>query len=209
MDDPLKDAPSDIGETGERRPPGRPRCESARKAILHAAYDLLRRDGLRTITMDSLARAAGVSKATIYRWWPSKEAVLMEGYLDAVQPRVTVPNTSSALADLQSQLHKVLEAMTGPDGEILCQIIACSQYCPEIKEAFRREVQGPRRADTRMLLQRAVELGEIRPDVDPEVAIDTLYGPLFHRLLTGFGTLDPEFADRVFQHFVAATCPRD
>lgn len=187
---------------------GRPRSEAARRAILEAAYDLLCREGLRAISMDSLARAAGVGKATIYRWWPSKEAVLMEGYLDAVETRVSFPRTDSALADLREQLHKVIDAVRGPDGAILCQILACAQHDQQIREAFQREVQDHRRRDARALLERAVENGEVRPDLDADVAIDALYGPLFHRLLTGHAPIDHEFADALFDVVTGGLRPR-
>lgn len=179
----------------ERRSPGRPRSEASRRAILDAAYLLLCRVGLREISMDSLASAAGVSKATIYRWWPSKEAVLMEGYLNAVELRVGFPRTDSPLDDLRTQLRNVMDTIRGPDGEILRQIIACGQHCSEILAAFREAVQEPRRRDAAALLSRAVAAGEVRADIDVEVTIDAIYGPIFHRLLTGHGDLDHRFAD--------------
>ncbi len=182
-------------EARKGRSPGRPRSEQARRAILDAAYALLRRDGLRAISMDSLAREAGVSKATIYRWWPSKESVLMEGYLHAVEVRISFPRTDSPFDDLRTQLHRVIDALAGPDGEILRQIIACGQYCPEVLDAFRKSVQEPRRRDARAMLERAIDRGEVRNDVDVDVAIDAIYGPVFHRLLTGHGPLDHGYAD--------------
>src|SRR5690606_26718308 len=179
----------------------------SRIAILEAAYSLLRNEGLRTISIESLARAAGVSKATIYRWWPSKEAVLMEGYLHAVEVRVAIPRTDSPLADLRTQLHRVVEAIRGPDGEILRQIIACGQYCPEVLDAFRTSVQEPRRRVSRALLEEAVEKGEVRGDVDVDVAIDAIYGPIFHRLLTRHGALDQAYADATLDTVLRGLAP--
>lgn len=198
----------DTQDTSEPRGPGRPRSEASRRAILDAAYALLRDEGLRAVSMDSLARSAGVSKATIYRWWPSKEAVLMEGYLDAVETRVSFPHTGSALDDLRVQLHRVIDTMKGPDGVILSQIIACGQYCPEIMNAFRGEVQEHRRKDAFALLRRAVAGGEVRSDIDVEVTIDALYGPVFHRLLTGHAPLDHAFADALFDTVTVGLRPR-
>ena len=80
------------------RSPGRPRCTVTRKAVLRAAYDLLAEGGLGRFTIESVAARSGVARTTIYRWWPSKGALAMEGFLEATAQDVNVPPTDSVMS---------------------------------------------------------------------------------------------------------------
>ena len=186
--------------TEETRPRGRPRSEKARTAILAAAIDLLLEQGLHAMSMDDVAQRAGVSKATIYRWWPSKELLA----LDALATAWATPtpdaqrNTGSLRGDLLAGLRTWLRQLKQrPYGRVIAGLVAQAQTDPEFAKLYREHFVQPRRANTRELLRRAIDRGEIPPDTNIDVTLDLLYGPIYHRLLHGHAPLTDRFAQQV------------
>src|SRR5579872_7517940 len=100
----------------EPRGRGRPRSVEAEAAILKATLQLLERKPLRKVTADAIARRAGVSKATIYKWWPNKTLVALDAYLAGMTERVSLPNTGSAEMDFTEQLKSVMGFYRSPLG---------------------------------------------------------------------------------------------
>lgn len=174
---------------------GRPRSESARQAVLRAAGDLLARDGFAGVTVEAIAAEAGVGKATIYRWWPGKAAVVMDAFLAATGPCAPFPDTGCLEEDLRGQMRALACALGGRMGTVLRGVLAEAQSDPEAAEAFRTRYLAPRRAETRRVLERARDRGQICPQADLETAADALYGPLFYRLTAGHAPLDSAFVD--------------
>ncbi len=174
---------------------GRPRSESSRQAILDAVRDLLIQSGYAAVTVEAIAAQAGVSKATIYRWWPGKAAVVLEAFLAASGPCPRRPDTGCPAADLREQLRGLAHALAGPVGTVLRGVLAEAQSDPEVAETLRVHYLAPRRAETCRLLERARAAGRISADTDVETAADTLVAPLFYRLLTGHAPPDAAFAD--------------
>src|SRR4051812_17961042 len=89
-----------------RQSPGRPRSEEARRAVLAASAHLVERDGYGTLTMEGIARSAGVSKQTVYRWWPSKAAVVLEALNEGAELLAPDPDTGSLESDLRPFLRQ-------------------------------------------------------------------------------------------------------
>ncbi len=172
---------------------GRPRSESAQQAILDAARDLLVQGGYAGVTVEAIAAQAGVSKATIYRWWPGKAAVVLEAFLAASGPCPRRPDTGCPEEDLRGQLQGLASALAGPVGTVLRGVLAEAQSDPEVAETFRTGYLAPRRAETCRLLERARAAGRISPDTDVEAAADALVGPLFYRLMTSHAPPDAAF----------------
>jgi AcrR family transcriptional regulator len=179
---------------------GRPRSEKARKAILRAARELLREGGPAAVTMEGVAARAGVGKPTVYRWWPDRHAVamaaLMEGEAEAAPSRAP----RSALQALRRQLATIAERFATPTGRHVTTMIAASDSETEFSKAFRNHFVLARRVEGRVLLEQAIREKEVRRELDVEVALDLLYGPLFFRLLMGHAPLDAAFVDRVLAH---------
>src|ERR1700728_2441727 len=98
---------------------GRPRDEAARAAILKAADAILEEKGIGGFTIEAVAARARVAKTTIYRWWPSKGALAMAGFLAETAPKISYPNSGSARADLISQLRRVASVYGGQNGRVL------------------------------------------------------------------------------------------
>jgi AcrR family transcriptional regulator len=168
---------------------GRHRSLQAEAAILKATLYLLERKPLRKVSADAIAKRAGVSKATIYKWWPNKTLVALDAYLAGMTERVVLPNTGSAEQDFTEQLQSVMEFYTSPLGRIFSQFLAEGQSDPGFLSLFRERFLYPRREAARLMLRRGVERGELNRELDPEIVIDLIYGPMVFRLLAGHGSL--------------------
>ena len=191
------------------RPPGRPRSERARRAILRAANELLEGEGFAAVTMEAIAERAEVSKATVYRWWPNRAAVVMDGFLSTVSSQVPFPHTGHAREDIRLHMRRLTEALGGKIGRTVAALIAEGQADPELAEALRSRWISVRRAEAREILDLGIERGELREGLDPEVAVDVLYGPIYYRMLVGHAPLDEAFADALADHIFAGLGARD
>ena len=184
----------------ETRPRGRPRSETAQTAILSAAIALLLDEGLHAMSMDDVAERAGVSKATIYRWWPSKELLA----LDALSTEWVTPtaakrgDTGSLRGDLLVYLRPWIRQLNDkPYGRVIAGLVAQAQTDPEFAKLYHEHFVLPRREATRLLFLRAIDRGEIRRDTDLEVSLDLLYGPIYHRMLHLHAPLNDRFTKDV------------
>ncbi len=191
------------------RPPGRPRSERARRAILRAANELLEGWGFAAVTVEAIAERAGVSKATVYRWWPNRAAVVMDGFLSTVSSEVPFPHTGHAREDIRLHMRRLTEAFGGQIGRTVAALIAEGQADPELAEALRSRWLLVRRAEAREILELGIERGELREDLDLEVAVDVLYGPIYYRLLVGHAPLDEGLADALADQIFAGLGARD
>ena len=198
-----------IENHSESRPPGRPRSERARRAILQAANELLESEGFAAVTVEKIAERAEVSKATVYRWWPNRAAVVMDGFLATVSSEVPFPHTGDALEDLRLHMRRLTEAFGGKIGRTVAALIAEGQTDPELAEALRSRWLSVRRAEAKEILELGIERGELRDDLDPKVAVDVLYGPIYYRMLVGHAPLDDVFADALADHVFAGLVARD
>jgi AcrR family transcriptional regulator len=181
------------------REPGRPRSETARKAVLRSTLVLLKRVGFNDLRMESVAARAGVGKATIYRWWPNKAELVIAAFVSAVEQELSFSSNGPVLESIHQQMRRWAVIYRGPLGEIVATVVGAGQSQPEILQAFRSHWVEPRRVEARKLLQQAIDRGEIRDDLDPETVFDLLYGPLYLRLLLKHAPLDENFADTVFR----------
>ena len=193
----------------QARSPGRPRSERAHRAILQAANDLLESEGFAALTVEAIAERAGVSKATIYRWWPNRAAVVMDGFLSIVSSEVPFPHTGHAREDIRIHMRRLAEAFRGKIGRTVAALIAEGQSDPELAEALRSRWLSVRRKEAREILELGIERGELREDIDQEVAVDVLYGPIYYRMLVGHAPLDDDFADALADHVFAGLRARD
>ena len=185
--------------TAEAPQRGRPRSERARKAILEAASELLLARGLSAVSMDAVAERAGVSKATIYRWWPTKETLALDAlYTKWAAARPHPRDTGSLRGDLLSMLRPWARlAGSRPYGRVVAALLTEAQTDPVFAAEYRQRFVEPRREQAREIFRRAIERGEIPADTKVEVALDLLYGPLYHRLLHGHAPLNDRFVREV------------
>jgi AcrR family transcriptional regulator len=175
---------------------GRRRSETSRKAILDATYDLLKTVGFHQMSIEGVAARAGVGKATIYRWWSSKGVLAVEAFMEAIAPSIAFRETASARADIERQMKLLAEAYRGKAGEILKEMIGFSQCDAEMRESFFVGYLKTRREAAKAALQRGIDQGEFQSNLDPEVLVDALYGPLIYRMLTGYYPIDNNFINQ-------------
>jgi AcrR family transcriptional regulator len=168
---------------------GRTRSVEAEASILKAALSLLERKSLREVTADAIARKAGVSKATIYKWWPNKQLVALDAFLSNMNASVVMPDTGSALEDFTLQLQSLMAFYKSPLGKLFGQFIAEGQSDPSFMALFREKFLFTRRDAVRIMWQRGVIRGDIRKELDSELILDLIYGPMIFRLLAGHGSL--------------------
>ncbi|GAB3426625.1 TetR/AcrR family transcriptional regulator [Flindersiella endophytica] len=159
------------------------RSERARHAILSAAMDLCLHQGFAKVTMEGIAKHAGVGKQTIYRWWPSKGAVVQEALNEQVGSETDFPDTGDIRRDLRTQMNGVARLFASDASVPYVGLIAAAQSDPELARSLLATVVEPRVRACRQRLSKAQEQGEIRQGVDLEVAVEILYGPLYYRLL--------------------------
>ncbi|MGN6722938.1 MAG: TetR/AcrR family transcriptional regulator [Marmoricola sp.] len=169
--------------------PGRPRSERARLAILDAAADLLAEGGLGSATIEAIAARAGVSKVTIYRWWPSRGAVAVDAFFHRHEATIQFEDTGDIADDLVGQVEALIAAFRGGPGRIMAELIGAAQLDPGMGQAVRDRWVIPRRTTTKAVLKRAVERGQVRAGVDPDVVLDQIYGAVYFRVMIGHQAL--------------------
>lgn len=179
---------------------GRPRSEKTKQAILSATYELLIGNGFGDITIEKIAERAGVSKATIYKWWPNKAAVVMDAFFDAAIVRLPIPDTGSTINDMIIQVNNLAKFLISQEGKIINEIIAEGQFDQKLAEAYRMIYFKPRRLDSRCILERGISRGELKKELDIELVIDLIFGPLFYRLLITGDVVDETFINNIVNY---------
>lgn len=172
---------------------GRPRNLETEKSILAASYDLLLENGFGAVTVEKIAERAKVSKATIYKWWPNKAAVVMDGFLSAAMSKLPVPDTGTVVEDIFIQANNLAKFLTSREGKVINELIAEGQSDLKVAEEYRSRYFNPRRLDSRRILERGVQRGELKKGLDLELCIDLIYGPLFYRLLVTGENIEEDF----------------
>jgi AcrR family transcriptional regulator len=187
---------------------GRPRSEAARAAILRAALELLEARGFAALSVDAIADRARVGRATIYRWWPNKAAVVMDAFLADTAPQMPFPDSGSAREDLRRQMRSVIRLFNLPNtSRPFVALIAESQHDPVLAQALRERFIASRRKAAEDVLSRGIARGELRADLDLDITLDALYGALYYRLLISGERLTPRYADALLDQFYAALLP--
>jgi AcrR family transcriptional regulator len=174
------------------------RSGRARAAILDAALALCREVGFPKVTMEGIAKRAGVGKQTIYRWWPSKAAVVQEALNQVARATTHFPDTGDVVADLRSQMTSLVGLLTSPEFSPYAKgLLAAAQTDDGIAESLLETMIRPRVDACVRRLVSAREQGQLRPDIDPEDVVELLYAPLYYRLLLHTRPITDEQVDRI------------
>jgi len=176
---------------------GRPRSKKFDESILAATLELAGEVGIKGMSMDELAQRAGVSKATIYRRWPSKEILVLQALQSAMQPLDDV-DTGGVVEDLRLCLGQMIARMSKKDrmNDVLPHLIEMATHDTTLRSSVDDYVQN-RRVPVLKVLERAIGRGELPADTDIELVLDALLGPLIYRRLLSGGVLDADFLDRL------------
>ena len=180
------------------RPPGRPRSAEADRAILRAAVDLLADEGYGGVTMEGVAARAGVGKATVYRRWPCKSALVVDAVTACRESASQSPDTGSVREDLLAFVRGFMHHLRTSDaGRVMPALVAELSRSPELALAFREGFVQPRRAKVLEAVRRGVERGEVRAGVDGELVADGVVAVLLHRFLVTGMEIDDELPERL------------
>lgn len=180
------------------RPPGRPRSEESRQSILRSTLKLLQQNGgFADLSIEAIAADANVGKATVYRWWPTKAALVADAFSASAEGELQFPNTGSLQRDMSLQMRRLIRIFQSPRGKVVAALLAGGQSDPELIEAFRDRFLWPRRKQAYQTLQRGIDRGELPAGSDLDLILDALYGPIYMRFLIRHFKLDESFADQV------------
>lgn len=187
------------------RPPGRPRSEQARQAILRSTLKILGKRGFSAFTIEDVADRAAVGKATVYRWWPNKGALIADAFAGSTTRNLRFPDTGSVYTDMSRQMRQLVKVFRSPKGRIVAAILAAGQSDKSLLADFRKRFLWPRRREAYLTLQRAIARGELPKNTDMDLLLDSLYGPIYMRFLIQHDRLTPEFVDRLCAMVLAET----
>jgi AcrR family transcriptional regulator len=190
-----------------RRATGRPRSEKTRKAILKAAFDLLKREGFDGISTQQLAIQAGVSTATLYRWWDNKQAILLDAYLETTRDLLPSRKTGTPLARLRTYTLRIAQFLKNEKGRVFLRLLLAIQDDPALRKGFYEDVFLPRRAEGCAIVEEAIAASELPDRVDPDFLINQLIGPQVLRALLG-QDLGAKYAQRIFDSVIRAARSR-
>ncbi|GAA5195492.1 TetR/AcrR family transcriptional regulator [Rugosimonospora acidiphila] len=184
---------------------GRPRSARSRQAVLDAAADILMEGGMTSFTMEAVATRARVSKATLYKWWPSRSAVAIDGFFARVQETVAIAESLPTEQALLFQVNAVRELFAEDAcGPLMRSLVGQAQSDPDIRDALRDRWLAPRREVTERILREAIAAGRVRPDIDLPLTIDQLFAPLYYRMIFGHEPLTEDFCQRLVAQVMAA-----
>ncbi|MFJ9430008.1 TetR/AcrR family transcriptional regulator [Streptomyces sp. NPDC101490] len=195
------------------------RSERSRRAIFDAALALVSESGFAKTTVEGIAARAGVGKQTIYRWWPSKAAVLLDAFLD-LQDRAAeahgddagsggIPDTGDLAADLRYVLRATVDELNDPAVDGPTRALAAEGVVdPELGARFTEALLEPQLQHYVRRLEAARAAGDIDPDVDPRTALELLVGPLHHRWLHRTLPLTHAYADSLVDLALRGLAPR-
>src|SRR5215204_5289831 len=177
------------------------RSETSRKAVLQAAMELLSEGSpepvsLQKLSIEGIARQAGVSKMTIYRWWPNKTALVIDSFLDNHVAQTRVEDSGPALGALRKHLASLALVYAGPEGRLVAQLIGECQDDPGALQEFKDRFWSGRVAAVTKLIERAIREGDLRADVAPDEVAELIYAPIYFRLLFQNGALDAQSTER-------------
>jgi AcrR family transcriptional regulator len=175
---------------------GRPRDVRCDEAILQATLDLLSEGGAGSLSIDGVAARAGVGKATIYRRWNSKEALVLEA-LSSDTSIIDTPDTGTLRGDLESYFGALLDKVQANAGsDVLPHLIEAAHYDAEVRNSLDQYLSS-RQKPLRVLLHRAQQRGEIAPTIDLKVMSDAVVGPIIYRRLLSKDRLDRVFVRKL------------
>ncbi len=175
---------------------GRPRSEESRRAILDATRRLLTHMPISKISIEAIAKKAGVGKTTIYRWWPNKQAVIMEAVFNQPGFQNFMPQSKDAFEGVKTQVEKFCRQLGGKNGRIVAEIIGECQGDIEILKSLVKNFFQDRYNTLAFYLQKGKHEGQFRESLDLETAIDLILGPIIFRLMSG-QNIDEAFVRKI------------
>ncbi|MCG5216914.1 TetR/AcrR family transcriptional regulator [Streptosporangium sp. KLBMP 9127] len=193
-----------------RKPNPARRSERSRRAVLDAARELVSELGYAKVTIEAIAARAGVGKQTIYRWWPSKGAVIFDSILALSEGAegVRLPDTGDLEADLKAVMRATVAEFADPVFEAPIRALTIEIISdPALAALYREKLAGPIDEAKKERLRSAQRAGRLAADLDLDLVLEVLYAPLHQRWLHRSGPLTPEYADALVDITLRAFAP--
>jgi AcrR family transcriptional regulator len=183
---------------------GRPPSEMAAShaVIMDAVYALLQVKSVRDLTMEAVAKRAGVGKPTLYKWWPTKATLVLAMLCERMAPKLEKPTVLTAEESLRFRARSLIKAFNGPFGRIVAGLIAEGQSEPAVLQEFFDRWISPRRNATITDLQRGKDAGELRSETEPELLNDAIFGAIYYRMLLRSGPLTTRFGEDLVEQVI-------
>jgi len=174
---------------------GRPRSEKSRQKILKATNALLLHTSVQELSIEAIAKKAKVGKTTIYRWWPSKAAVVMDALISQPGLAAPLPTPKNNAEAIQMQLEKLIRMLDSNNGDTIAQLFSEAQASTEARNIFTENFLSPLVDALQFSLEQGIKDKEFRSSLDIKTAIDMLCGPIFFRLMAHPHDLNEEFGE--------------
>jgi AcrR family transcriptional regulator len=187
------------------------RSETSRRAILAAALDLVGEIGYAKLSTEGIASAAGVGKQTIYRWWPSKGSLLFDAFLTLAGDGETaaLPDSGDVVADLKLVMRATVAELNEPRYDLPMRALHTEiVHDPALAADYAKRLNEPMRELKKERLRAAQRAGQLAEDIDLDVAVDMLFGPVLNRWLQRSGPLTHEYAEQVVDMALRGLRPR-
>ena len=183
---------------------GRPPSEMAAShaVIMDAVYALLQEKSVRDLTMEAVAKRAGVGKPTLYKWWPTKATLVLAMLCERMAPKLEKPTVLTAEESLRFRARSLIKAFNGPFGRIVAGLIAEGQSEPAVLQEFFDRWISPRRNATITDLQRGKDAGELRSETEPALLNDAIFGAIYYRMLLRSGPLTRRLGEDLVEQVI-------
>ena len=191
----------DQTEAPPRRRPGG-RSARVRGAVLHATLDELAAVGYGDLGFESVAHRAGVHKTTLYRHWPNRETLVRDALLARSEVAVPIPDTGSLRDDLIAFARAIVANITAPEYEAVVRAVASDGRTEGALGQASRDFWRERFPLARLIVLRGIERGEIRSNVDPNLLLESILGPIYLRLLITRGPLNDAFIEALVSQLI-------
>lgn len=195
----LQDLEGSVVMTGKDGPPrrGRPRSVAAQSAVLDTTYEMISREGLAATTIDAIARQSSVSKVTIYKWWPSREALLIDAFLRQASKMLAWNDSSDARTAVRSHAASYAAALVSEFGAVQLSVISDCVAKTGSARLFSERYLNVRRAIGVQTIERGQREGTITATRSAADLYDQIYGTLFYRFVFGLKPLSPDYARKL------------
>ena len=164
---------------------------------MDAVHALLREKSVRDLSMEEIAKRAGVGKPTLYKWWPSKSALVMAMFHERIARKREPSSVKTAEDSIRSKVRRLIREFNGLFGKVMAELIAEGQSDPDTLRDLREQHMQPRRLATISDIERGKAAGEFPPDLEPELVIDAIFGALYFRFLLRMGPLTDSYGQEL------------
>ena len=164
-------------------------------AIMDAVYELLKEKPARELTMEAVAKRANVGKPTLYKWWPSKAALIMAMFHERLDQPLEIPVTVTAEQAIRARMRRLIKVVNGLFGKVVGDLIAEGQRDPDILREFYEQHVSLRRASAVAEIERGKAAGEFSAATDAELLVDAIFAPVYYRLLLRFAPLTEKYGN--------------